>query len=393
MPNSAQAPRKPFAVLLAGGRGSRLHELTRSFCKPAVPFLGRTRIVDFVMENLLTSGLDQVLVATQYLPHGLEGHLDRTWASRLAPGALTIARGAEGPHPDMPTYAGTADAVWRNAAAIDASGAEEVLILSADHVYRMDYAPLIEAHRQSGAGITVAATVVTLEEATGFGVIEQAADGRIARFVEKPMNPQPLADLPGHAMASMGIYVCNWRWLREILAADAEHAASSHDFGKDLLPAAVAAGKAHAWLWQADAGATTFWRDVGTLDSLRETIMEFTGPRAPFVLPSSDQRRLVARRMAEGWDWRHPAAPKRETRLAGTVLMPGAEVPENCRLSRAIVAPFAKLPQGLVVGEDPEEDARWFRVSEGGSVLITAEMAEKRAAKSRGVFGWLRTAV
>lgn len=375
--DDAEAP-PPFAILLAGGRGSRLYELTNRLCKPAVPFLGTSRIVDFVMQNLVASGQSQVLVATQYQPEALERHVKGLWGNRLG-GDLSVVRGTETPEPGQPCFTGTADAVWKNAAAIDASGAKEVLILSADHVYNMDYRPLIAAHRASGAGITVAATVVTLEEARGFGVIEAAPGGRIRSFVEKPVQPKALPDLPGQAMASMGIYVCSWAWLRRMLAADAQDPTSSHDFGKDILPAAVAAGRAHAWAWADPAG--TFWRDVGTLDSLRETIIAFAGANAPFELPEVMPRRPLA--AAPSPDWRYGAAPVApRPRLSGTVIMPGAHVPADCRLTRTIVAPFTRLPEGLVTGEDPDEDARWFRVTEGGTVLITPEMVLRREAHS-----------
>lgn len=385
----APAADVPVAIVLAGGRGSRLYELTDRLCKPVVPFVRRRRIVDFTMENIARSGIGRVIVASQYRAEPLEEYLGRAWRTRFD--ALVLRRASEAAGSGF-SYGGTADAVWKNAAEIDASGAREVLILSADHVYEMDYRPMIAAHRASGARITVAAKVVDRYEARGFGVISAGEAGAIEAFVEKPDVPPTLPGDPEHALASMGIYICDWAWLRQVLAEDAVSERSSHDFGHDILPRAVRGGEAFAWRWEREGGRAAFWRDVGTLDALRETCLRFETGEAPCGLPSPDLGQVVpamsrfgmsttvgglrlfaplhARVGAAGWGV-----------MEDSVLMEGARLSPGCRLTRALIAPGVTLPEGLVVGEDPDEDRRWFRVTAGGTTLVTTQMLSRRAAR------------
>ncbi|MFN4153170.1 MAG: sugar phosphate nucleotidyltransferase [Paracoccaceae bacterium] len=384
----------PVAILLAGGRGSRLHELTDRACKPALPFVRRRRIVDFTMENIARSGLNKVIVASQYRPESLEAHLDAAWSGRIGTAGLIMRRGSAAAEAGL-SYGGTSDAVWKNAAQIDALGAREVLILSADHVYEMDYRPLIAAHRASAAKVTLAAKVVDRHEACGFGVITAGRAGMVTGFVEKPDVPPTLPDDPEHALASMGIYICDWGWLRRMLAEDAVTEGSGHDFGHDILPRAVRDGVAHAWNWEASVGHPVFWRDVGTLDALRETWLQFETGNAPCSLPSPDLgdvtpalsrfgmsttvgglrlfSPLRARVGQPGWGM-----------MEESVLMDGARLSPGCRLTRALIAPGVTLPEGLVVGEDPAEDRRWFRVTAEGTTLVTTQMLSRRAARMPG---------
>lgn len=228
------ADRSVFPILLAGGRGTRLHELTDLRCKPAVPFVDGRRIVDFTMANLTGSGLTDILVATQYRAETLEEYLRQIWQQRLAPGGLRLrdpARKRGGPS----AYDGTADAVRGNIAEIDVVNPDEVLILAADHVYKMDYRPMIEAHRRSGAMLTVAVDMVARAEVTAFGVLDADANGRVTRFAEKPENPPGSTADPARALVSMGIYVIDWTWLRTLLIDYPE----ALDFGHDVLPMAV----------------------------------------------------------------------------------------------------------------------------------------------------------
>ncbi len=359
----SHAPRRhqpvTFPLLLAGGAGTRLHELTRAECKPALPFGTSCRIVDFTMANAARSGLDRMLVATQYRPETLERHLMRRWAAEF-PGGIALRNGYRVCRSAL-GYNGTAAAVALNRAEIDAAGTTELLVLSADHIYRMDYRAILARHRATGAVATVAAQEVPRMQASAFGVMQAAADGRILDFAEKPADPRPAPGRPDHALVSMGIYVFDWAWLRGALAAADPEA--ELDFARNILPRAVAQGGAfvHA------PGAPAYWRDVGTLDSYREAQLDFAPGRVPPFQPLPAGRGKPPLR---------PEVPA----LGDSVLMPGARAMPGARLSRALVAPGAVVPAGLAVGEDPAEDSRWFRVTPGGTTLVTPAMLARRAA-------------
>ncbi|SIQ83456.1 glucose-1-phosphate adenylyltransferase [Paracoccus thiocyanatus] len=336
-------------ILLAGGRGSRLHDLTAHEAKPAVFFAGRGRIVDFVMANVVRSGLDRLLVATQFAPATLHQHLPARWGRAFGRGGLVLRDGRG-------RYRGTADAVRRNWPQVEAWNAPEVLVLAADHVYDMDYAALVAAHRRSGAAVTVAADVIARRQAQGLGVMTTDEDGRILAFHEKPADPPAMPGRPDCALVSMGVYVFSTAWLRERLLHDC---ALALDFGHDLIPMAVALSEASAYRLPPSASGQSYWRDVGTLDALRRAHLDFLG--APPVCPP--QPSLVA-------DW---------SLGRGSVMMPGAHVPLSARLTNTIVAPGARIPPGLVVGECAVEDGRWFR-RDGDTVLVTQAMLDRREA-------------
>ncbi len=382
---------RTLGVLLAGGRGSRLHELTRAECKPALHFAGGHRIADFSVANALRSGLSGMLVATQYMPGTLSRHLTQVWGPSFRGHGLILRNGAEVVPGEG--YAGTAAAVAANADLIDALGADEVVILSGDHVYGMDYRPLIAHHRATGAGITVAALPVPVSEARGFGVIAARGD-RIAGFAEKPAHPEALPDDGGRALASLGIYVARWDWLRAMLRAG-----RLTDFGNDVLPQAVARGEAAVWRWDGADGAP-YWRDVGTLDAFRACWLDMAAtprpvprPVAPDAAPpvppapNTGTTRFAGRLGGGGVQLLAPrlraADPSRWAVLDGTVLMPGSRVAPGVRLTDVIVAPGTPIPEGLVVGEDADEDARWFRRTAGGTTLVTTQMLARRAAERR----------
>ncbi len=372
LPRSALG--QTMTVLLAGGHGTRLHELTARICKPALPLIatpkGPVRMVDFTMANVVRSGLPRMIVATQYRPETLEAHLDRLWAPLFADRNLEIRNGAliRG----RGGYGGTADAVAANRALIDAAAPAELLVLSADHIYQMDYSAMIAAHRASGAAVTVGVHHVPVQQATGFGVLEAGPDGSVIRFTEKPAHPAEDPALPGQAMASMGIYVFDWAWLRATLPVDA----STCDFGHDILPAAVTAGVVSAFALPALPGQSApYWRDVGTLDSLRTTLLEFAA-YAPCRLPVLPGAPFLASGMHG-----HVTRPAGLANPTGSVALPGAHVDAGARLQRAIIAPGTYVPPNLVVGEDPQEDARWFRRTKDGTVLITNAMLAQRAGR------------
>ncbi len=334
-------------ILLAGGKGTRLHDLTAAESKPAVPFAGRNRIVDFAMANVVRSGLDKLLVATQFAPATLNEHLPVRWGRHFDGGALMLRDGRD-------RYLGTADAVRHNWRQVQDWGADHVLVLAADHIYDMDYAALIAAHRASGAAVTVAVDVVPVATASGFGVMHTDAGGKIVSFLEKPANPPAIPGEPDRAMVSMGVYVFDRGWLEGALfGEDVE----SLDFGHEVIPAAVAQGLAMAYRLPDGPAGRPYWRDVGTLDALRQSHLDFLRDQ-PARLPS----------LSPVADWYLGR---------GSVMMPGALVPASARLTCTIVAPGAKVPQGLVTGEDPDEDGRWFR-REGRTVLVTQAMLDRR---------------
>lgn len=380
-------------VLLAGGRGSRLHELTATECKPAIPLMtlaGRkVRMVDFTLANLARSGLTRLLVATQYRPLTLAAHLRNDWATQFSPLHLRDGRAVTDRG-----YRGRGHAVAANRDLIDGERPQELLILSGDHVYEMDYSAMIAAHRASGAAITVAVTHVPLTRARAFGVIEADGSGAITGFFEKPGRPQTSRDDPAAALVSMGVYVADWRWLRATLVRQGPQA----DFGHDVLPAAVRMGGAQSYPMPTGAAqAGPYWRDVGSLDALRETVRDLTNypPPCTLAIPGLEVAGHIGQGGYEAFQYSFACASggmtlqaprlgaplgRRWTVMEESVVLPGGRVMPGARLTRVLVAPGTAVPAGLVVGEDPDEDARWFRRSEGGTVLVTAAMLARRAA-------------
>ena len=272
---------KTLAVILAGGTGSRLKPLTADRAKPAVPFGGKYRIIDFVLANCLHSGLRRALVLTQYKSHSLQKHLRDGWSifnPELGEYITPVP-------PQMRTgerwYQGTADAIYQNLYLLERSGAEAVLILSADHIYRMDYEAMLEFHKASGADVTIAAMEVPLAEAVAFGVMSVDGEDRINAFQEKPADPQPIPDDPAHALVSMGIYVFSSQLLFEELRDDHTREGSSHDFGKDILPRLITGQRVMAYRFGGSAGRVTpdrYWRDVGTIDAFYQANMDLLEP-------------------------------------------------------------------------------------------------------------------
>jgi len=273
-----------IAVLLAGGRGTRLGTLTARESKPAVPFLGDLRIVDFVMANALASGITSMTVCTQWAPTALVHHLQSYWAPHFRD-TLTFRYGPDVVGPAG--FEGTAHAVASLSEEFDAAGVKDLLVLSADHVYQMDYREMVTSHRQSGKAMTVASLPVPLSQATGFGVFEVEGACHAKRFVEKPKKPPAMAEAPDRALASMGIYVAQWSWLRKILNAPS----MPMDFGNDVLPKAVDVGDVGVFCFSdPNPHKTPYWRDVGTVDALESARRDFESPQPPFSLPILPQK-------------------------------------------------------------------------------------------------------
>src|SRR5579862_5155135 len=393
-----------ICVILAGGAGSRLHPLTAERAKPAVPFGGRYRIIDFTLSNCLHSGLRRILVLTQYKSHSLQKHLRDGWSiynAELGDYVTPVP-------PQMRTgeswYSGTADAIYQNLYLLERSGAEYVLVLSGDHIYRMDYAAMLDSHYQSGAELTVACLTVDLEEAKFFGVITVDERDRIVSFHEKPENPRGIPGDPAHALASMGVYVFSMNLLVKLLQEDHDRD-SSHDFGKDILPAIVGTHPVIAYRFGGASGRVTadrYWRDVGTIDAYYEANMDLLEPLPPMDLyqrdwpirtyegqhpparsvPGTSGREaeivncmLASGTLIVGGTLRHailfPNVRIEEGAVVeNSLLFQGVTVGEGAQLQRCIIDKHVTVPAGERIGFDRARDAERFTVSDTGIVVI-----------------------
>ncbi len=417
----SELTRVTFALVLAGGRGSRLKQLTDWRAKPAVPFGGKFRIIDFTLSNCVNSGVRRVGVATQYKAQSLVRHLQRGWSfldGRF--GEFIEILPAQQQRDDESWYQGTADAVFQNLGVIRQDAPRYVLVLSGDHVYKMDYGKLLAAHVARRAEATVACIEVPKREASAFGVMRLDENGRVLGFEEKPRDPSTLPHRPDVALASMGVYVFNAEFLYEQLVRDADDPASSHDFGKDVIPYCVprhqifAHNFAESCIGATDEGLP-YWRDVGTLDAFFEANMELTKvvpeldlydqrwpiwtdqpqlPPAKFVFDEEGRRGTAADALVSGGCIVSGASIRRsvlfsDVRVAehslvqDSIVLPNVQIGRNVTLKRAIVDRRAVVPDGLVVGVDREHDRRRFTVSENGVVLITPEMLGQRLAHLR----------
>jgi len=413
--------RRTMAYVLAGGRGSRLMELTDKRAKPAVYFAGKSRIIDFALSNALNSGIRHIGVATQYKAHSLIRHLQLGWnffrAERnesfdILPASQRMS--------ETQWYLGTADAVYQNADIIASSGPEYMIILAGDHVYKMDYEIMLQQHAASGADVTVGCIEVPRLDATGLGVMQVDAEGRILSFLEKPADPPAMPGKPDTALGSMGIYVFKTSFLIDTLRRDAADPNSSRDFGKDVIPYLVRHGKAMAHPFskscvKSDAEADAYWRDVGTVDSFWEanieltdvipaldlydmnwpiwTYGEITAP-AKFVHREAGRRGFAEGSLVSGGCVVSGAAVIRSllftgvrvhsyASLEGAVVLPYVDVGRNCRLTNVIVDRGVRLPDGLVVGEDADLDASRFRRTDRGICLITQPMIDRLSTSLR----------
>lgn len=396
-----------LGVILAGGRGSRLEPLTRDRSKPAVPFGGCFRIIDFSLSNCVNSGIRKILVVTQYKSASLERHIELGW--HFLPAQLGEFVSVRPPEQrlDENWYQGTADAIYQNIYTIEKVRPSELLILSGDHIYRMDYSRFIAAHRASKADATIACLPVPLADGRRFGVIGADDDGRIRQFQEKPDHPTPLPDDPDRCLASMGIYVFNTDFLFDQLCDDANHPGSQRDFGRDVIPAIINSAKVMAWQFTSSSGAPAYWRDVGTLDSYYETSMDLTSvtpelnlydstwpfrtyqpPLAPpkFVFndTSSNPPRVGTALdslvcpgsiISGGQVLQSILSPRVRVnsyaKISGSILFDGVSVGRGAILQRAIVDKDVEIPEGAQIGVDPIADAaRGLTVTEGGIVVV-----------------------
>lgn len=417
MAETKRLTRRAMAFVLAGGRGSRLKELTDKRVKPAVYFGGKTRIIDFALSNAMNSGIRKMAVATQYKAHSLIRHCQRGWSFfRAERNEFLDILPASQRMSEEHWYRGTADAVTQNIDIVDSYGVDYVIILAGDHIYKMDYEIMLAEHVESGADVTIGCLTVPREEASAFGVMHVDDTGRITSFLEKPKDPPAMPGHPDKALASMGIYVFNWAFLRDLLLRDAEDPNSSHDFGHDLIPEIVKNGKAMAHRFDdscvRDEGAPAYWKDVGTVDAFWQANIDLTNftpelnlwdrdwpiwtysesaPPAKFIHDEEDRRGVAMSSMVSGGcvisgtEIRNSLLftevhTNSYATLDHVVALPYVTVNRSARLTNVVIDRGVIIPEGLIVGEDPEMDQKWFRVSEGGVTLITQDMLDRRAA-------------
>jgi glucose-1-phosphate adenylyltransferase len=392
---------------MAGGRGERLKALTENRCKPATPFGGKFRIIDFVLSNCVNSGIRQISILTQYKAQSLIQHVERGWSYLRGEFGEFIevipAQQQVGPH----WYRGTSDAVYQNLELIQSHRPKHVLVLAGDHIYKMDYGPMIAYHVEKGADITVGVVEVPREQSIHFGVLTATEWNRVTAFDEKPANPATLPSRPASILASMGIYVFNTRLLERLLLEDAADEASAHDFGKNILPKGIGTLQVFAYPFQdVKTRAQSYWRDVGTIDAFYDANLELVHvrpelniydeewpiwtyqehqPPAKFILDEDTRRGTALNSMVSGGCIISGATVRESllfsnvrveerTSIERSVILPVVSIGAGCVIRHAILDEGCIVPDGMQIGVDPANDARRFHVTEKGVVLVTADM-------------------
>jgi glucose-1-phosphate adenylyltransferase len=409
-PLVAPLVRSTYALILAGGRGTRLKQLTEWRAKPAVPFGGKHRIVDFTLSNCVNSGVRRIGVVTQYKAHSLIQHVRRGW-SFLDPGLQEFIDVLPAQQRLQDTwYQGTADAVYQNLDIINMSSPAFVLVLAGDHVYKMDYGVLLAEHVAARADVTVACIEVARSAAHAFGIVQIDADQRVIAFREKPADPDPIPGQPERSLASMGVYVFNATFLYQRLRDDARSSGSAHDFGHDILPSLIGKADVRAHLFSNScvnmANGQPYWRDVGTLDAYWEANIDLTRitpqlnlydkrwpirtfqeqlPAAKFVFDDDQTRGHAMDSLVSNGSIVSGATVRRSllstnvvvekhSLIEDSVVLPDVEIGHHVTLRHVIVDKFCRIPDGFTVGVDHEQDRRRFEVTERGTILITPEM-------------------
>ncbi|HKW85301.1 MAG TPA: glucose-1-phosphate adenylyltransferase [Burkholderiaceae bacterium] len=411
---SLDLPKRAVALVLAGGRGTRLKSLTDRRAKPAVYFGGKFRIVDFALSNCLNSGIRRIGVITQYKSHSLLRHVQRGWGFlKSEMNEFVDLLPAQQRTDDESWYRGTADAVYQNQDILASYGADYIVVLAGDHIYKMNYALMLADHVAKGRECTVGCIAVPRHEATAFGVMHVDANHMILDFVEKPADPPPMPNDPDRALASMGIYIFNARYLYKELERDINDPNSSHDFGKDIIPRAVRNAQAAAHPFELSAVGTRhneepYWRDVGTIDAYWDANIDLTAtdpklnlydtrwpiwtyqaqlPPAKFVHDQPERRGMAIESVVSGGcivsGSVHRSVLFSNVRVHShsnvnwSVLLPGVQVGRRARLTRVVVDRGCFVPDDIVIGEDAEQDAKRFYRSENGITLVTREMLDK----------------
>ncbi|WP_375784564.1 glucose-1-phosphate adenylyltransferase [Bradyrhizobium sp. Pha-3] len=407
--------RHALAYVLAGGRGSRLQELTDRRAKPAVYFGGKSRIIDFALSNAVNSGIRRIAVATQYKAHSLIRHLQGGWnffrperneSFDILPASQRVS--------ETNWYLGTADAVYQNIDILEAHGTKYILVLAGDHIYKMDYEVMLKQHVESGADVTVGCLEMPRTESSGFGIMHIDESGLIQSFLEKPADPPPMPGKPDKSLASMGIYVFDSQFLFDELRRDAADPNSNHDFGRDIIPYIVKHGRAVAHQFndscvRSGDDPRSYWRDVGTVDAYWGANIDLTDvvpeldlydrawpiwtyaeitPPAKFVHDEDGRRGQAVTSLVSGACIISGAALRRSLLFTGVhvnsyanvenaVIMPYVNVGRGARLRNVVIDRGVRIPEGLVVGEDPEFDGKRFRTTENGITLITQPMIDR----------------
>jgi glucose-1-phosphate adenylyltransferase len=399
-----------LAVVMAGGRGERLKDLTAHRCKPATPFGGKFRIIDFVLSNCVNSGIRQISILTQYKAQSLIQHVHQGWS---------YLRGEFGEFVEVipaqqqigeTWYRGTADAVYQNLDVILSHRPKHVLVLAGDHIYKMDYGPMIAYHVEKGADITVGVVVLPAKESRSFGVLTATEWNRVTKFSEKPAVPDTLPTRPDSILASMGIYVFNTRLLEKLLTEDAANTSSAHDFGRNIIPQAIDTRQVFAYPFQdVKTRAQSYWRDVGTIDAYYEANVELVhvkpelniydqewpiwtyqvhAPPAKFILDEETRRGMAVNSMVSGGCIISGSQVRgsllfsdvrvdERSLIEGSVILPHVDIGKGCHISRAIVDEGCQVPDGTQIGVDRQADAQRFEVTETGVVLVTADMLRR----------------
>lgn len=408
---SFDLPRRAVALVLAGGRGSRLKHLTDRRAKPAVYFGGKFRIVDFALSNCLNSGIRRIGVITQYKSHSLLRHLQRGWAFlKSEMNEFVDLLPAQQRIDEEHWYRGTADAVWQNQDIIEGYRADYVVVLAGDHVYKMNYALMLADHVAKGAPCSVGCFAVPREEASAFGVMAVDEQNRITDFVEKPADPPPMPGRPELSLASMGIYIFDAQFLTEELDRDMADPTSAHDFGKDIIPKVVKRGLASAHPFGQSCVSTSegdepYWRDVGTIDAYWDANIDLTAtvpmldlydtrwpiwtyqpqlPPAKFVHNQDDRRGIAVESLVSGGCIISGSVTRSvlfssvrvhsQASVNWSVVLPSVQVGRRARLKGVVVDRGCVIPDGMVIGEDPAADERRFYRSERGITLVTPDM-------------------
>jgi glucose-1-phosphate adenylyltransferase len=399
--------RGTLAVIMAGGRGERLKHLTEDRCKPATPFGGKFRIIDFALSNCVNSGIRQISVLTQYKAHSLIQHIQRGWGYLRGEFGEFVELIPAQQRRGSDWYQGTADALWQNMDLIRAHRPLHVLVLAGDHIYKMDYGPMIGFHVEKEADITVGVVEVPIDRSREFGVLTVDESNRVLRFQEKPTDPTPIPGRPDTVLASMGIYVFNPRLLERLLRADAEDPDSAHDFGRNIVPDSIDKLRVFAYPFEdVRTKAQNYWRDVGTVDAYYDANMELVRvspelniydeqwpiwtyqeqlPPAKFVFDDEDRRGTAIDSMVSGGCIISGSRVSNSLLFSNvrvhdyssidrSVILPRVRVGERCVIRRAIVDVGALVPDGMQIGVDAQADGERFYVTEGGVVLVTAAM-------------------
>ncbi|MDH5423971.1 MAG: glucose-1-phosphate adenylyltransferase [Gammaproteobacteria bacterium] len=399
--------RNTLALIMAGGRGERLKQLTKWRAKPAVPFGGKFRIIDFPLSNCINSGIRRIGVLTQYKSHSLMLHVAKSWGHLRSEFGEFVELLPAQQRIESSWYTGTADSIYQNLDIIRSHSPDYVLILAGDHIYKMDYGPMLAKHAESNADVSVGCIEVPLEKASAFGVMEVDDNNRIRSFVEKPSQPQAMSGSTDHALCSMGIYIFNTDLLFELLIRDADSLNSSHDFGKDVIPYAIKNYHVHAYPFTtANSNIQAYWRDVGTVDAFWEANLELIGitpelnlyddewpiwthqeqlPPAKFIFDDGDRRGMAVDSMVSGGCIisgalvRHSLLFSNVTvdnysKVDSSVILPDVIIGKNCKIFHAVIDKGCDIPDGTVIGHDAEEDAKRFYISPNGVVLVTPEM-------------------